>query len=140
MNNIYKHLESVIYNGIKKNPLPIKKGNSIRIGKIIIRESNVRGYILFDSELNKQIDIADSLRGAIAMTKLYLSQKDFKSIKQLDRKYSKYYNDSIFYKASIKRTHSKTKRVILRNQLEVAQITMETVSKSLEDIIFDNKR
>jgi len=140
MNNNYKHLESIIYNGIKRNPLPIKRGNSIRIGKIIIRESNTKGYILFDSELNKQIDIAESLRGALAISKLYLNNKDYKSIKPLDMKYIKHYNDAIFYKSSIKNTTDEFRKNVIEQRLEIAEETMNVVSKSLEDIIFDNKR
>lgn len=140
MNKVYNQLETIIYNGIKKTPLPIKKGNSIRIGKIAIRESKTLGYILFDCEQHAQIDVADSLRGALAITKLYLKNKDFKEIKSLDRRYSKYYNDSIFYRASLKKTTSDSRKMLLENKLEIAEDTMYMLSRSLEDIIFDNKR
>lgn len=140
MNKIYNQLETIIYNGIKKTPLPYKKGNSIRIGKVIIRESKTKGYILFDCEQNAQIDVADSLRGALAISKLYINNKTFKDIKQLDRRYSKYYNDSIFYRASIKKTTNEFRKSLLEDRLDIAEATMNTLSMSLEDIIFDNKR
>ena len=60
----FNQLQSIIENGIKNNPLPIKKGNSIRIGKIAIRQSRA-GYLIFDVEDKMKIDQMLSLRGAI---------------------------------------------------------------------------
>jgi hypothetical protein len=140
MNKVYKQLETIIYNGIKKTPLPFKKGNSIRIGKIVIRESKTQGYIIFDCENSMQVDIASSLRGAIAMSKLYLMNKDISKIKCLDRKYSKYYNDSIFYKASLKNANDQTRKIVIEDRLDIAEDEMYSISQSLESIIFDFKR
>lgn len=140
MSNVYKQLESIIYNGIKKTPLPYKKGNSIRIGKVVIRESKRQGYILFDVDQGVQIDIADTLRGALAIAKLYLSNKDYKNIKYLDQKYSKHYNDSIFYKATLSKTDNQSRKIVIEDRLEIAEAAMDVASQSLEDIIFDNKR
>jgi hypothetical protein len=140
MNNVYKQLEAIIYNGIKKTPLPFKKGNSIRIGKIVIRESKTQGYIIFDCENGLQIDVASSLRGAIAMSKLYLMNQDITKIKYLDRKYSKYYNDSIFYKASLKNASNESRKIVIEDRLDIAEDEMYSISQSLESIIFDNKR
>jgi hypothetical protein len=139
MSNIYKQLETIIEHGIRSNPLPYKNGNSIRIGKLVVRYSNKHGYIVYDCELNKPIETAHSLRGALAIAKLCNKEKNLNSIKQLDKKYSKYYNDSIFYRASLKNTGDDFKKNVIQDRLEIAEDQMMAVAQSLEDIIFDNK-
>jgi hypothetical protein len=139
MNNIYKQLETIIEYGIRSNPLPYKNGNSIRIGKVVIRHSNKHGYIVYDCELNKPIETAHSLRGALAIAKLCDKQKNLSSIKTLDKKYSKYYNDSIFYRSSLKNANDDFRKNVIQDRLEIAEDQMMAVVKSLEDIIFDNK-
>lgn len=138
--NVYKQLETIITYGVKDNPLPYKKGNSIRIGKLVIRESKTQGYIIFDCENNKQVDVVSSLRGALAMSILYMKDRDYKTVKVLDQKYFKHYNDAVFYKETIKKTSSESRKMLLEDRLDIAQCTIDSVSKSLEDIIFDNKR
>lgn len=140
MNDIYKQLENIIEHGIRSTPLPYKAGNSIRIGKIAVRHSNRHGYMIYDCELNKPLEIAHSLRGALAIAKTCDKPIKLKNIKNLDRKYSKHYNDSIFYRASLKTTTDDFKKSIIRDRLELAEDTMTAVAQSLEDIIFDNKR
>ena len=50
MNPTVKELEQLITDGLRRYPLPMIKGNSIRIGKVAIRFSKNKGYILFDCE------------------------------------------------------------------------------------------
>lgn len=140
MSNIYKTLDSIIEHGIRNNPLPYKKGNSIRIGKIAIRHSNSKGYAIFDCENNKSIGNTLTLRGALALAKSWKRTQDFLTIKNLDRKYYKNYNDCIFYKAALSSKADEFRKSILQDRLEIAQDEMQAVAKSLEDIIFDNKR
>jgi hypothetical protein len=66
--------------------------------------------------------------------------KDISKIKCLDRKYSKYYNDSIFYKASLKNANDQTRKIVIEDRLDIAEDEMYSISQSLESIIFDFKR
>lgn len=138
--NAYNQLQSIIENGIKNNPLPYRKGNSIRIGKIAIRESESHGYIIFDCELQQKVDIVGSLRGAIAVSKQYMQKQDYNYVKFLDKKYLKFLNDSIFYRATLAKTKDPMRKNVARDRLDIAEDEMLAVAKSLEDIIFDNKR
>lgn len=140
MNNVYKQLESIIEHGIRNNPLPFKKGNSIRVGKIAIRHSQSNGYVIIDCETNKSLTTALTLRGALALAKSYNKVTELKKIKFLDNKYYKNYNDCIFYKSSIANTSNQIRKAIIQDRLELAEDEMMAVAKSLEDIIFDNKR
>lgn len=135
----YSQLQSIIEKGIKDNPLPIKKGNSIRIGKMAIRHSRA-GYLLFDVEQQVQVDKMLSLRGAIAATKLYMANKDYHNVKFLDKKYSKYYNDCMFYQETCDKTTDRFKKSTAEIRLEIAEQEMDEVARSLESIIFNNKR
>lgn len=138
--NAYKQLQSIIDNGIKNNPLPYRKGNSIRIGKIVIRESKAQGYIIFDSDLSEKIAIAGSLRGAIAVAKKYLQNQDYQHAQFLDMRYVKYLNDSVFYKETLSKSKDPVRKLVAQDRLDIAEDEILAISKSLEDIIFDNKR
>jgi hypothetical protein len=139
MNNIYKQLETIIEHGIRNNPLPFKKGNSIRVGKIVVRQ-NSNNYVVFDIENNKSIGTALTLRGALALAKSCKKYNELSMIKTLDRKYFKNYNDCIFYKSTLVNTKDSFKKSVVKDRLEIAQDEMLAMAKSLEDIIFDNKR
>lgn len=140
MSNIVKQLESIIEYGIRSNPLPYKTGNSIRIGKIAIRHSQKHGYMIYDCECNRSVEVVSSLRGALAIAKSCADPLTIKTIKYLDRKYSKHYNDSVFYRASLNNTTDIFRKSVIQDRLELAEDTMTSIAKSLEDIIFDNKR
>lgn len=140
MNNIYKQLETIIEHGIKNNPLPFKKGNSIRVGKIAVRQNRNNNYVVVDIENNKSVGTVLTLRGALALAKSYKKYNELAIIKTLDRKYFKNYNDCIFYKATLAITKDDFKKSIVKDRLEIAEDEMLAMAKSLEDIIFDNKR
>lgn len=135
----FNQLQSIIENGIKNNPLPIKKGNSIRIGKIEIRQSRA-GYLIFDVEDKMKIDQMLSLRGAIAAGRLYMKNKDYSHVKHLDKQYNKHYMDTMFFKHTIKKSKDDFKKDIVETRLEIAEDAMYDVATNLERIIFDNKR
>lgn len=139
MSNIYKQLENIIEYGIRSNPLPYKTGNSIRIGKIAVRHSSRHGYMVYDCELNRPIEVAQSLRGALAIAKTCDRPATLKDIKTLDRRYSKHYNDSVFYRSSLKNATDAFRKSVIQDRLDLAEDAMTAVAKSLEDIIFDNK-
>lgn len=139
MSNIYKHLEDIIENGIRNTPLPFKKGNSIRIGNVVIRQNKNDDYVIVDVEQNKTVGTTLTLRGALALSKSYKKLRKITTIKTLDRKYFKNYNDCVFYKATIANTKDDFKKSIVKDRLEMAQDEMFATAKSLEDIIFDDK-
>ncbi len=135
----FKQLRTIIEKGIKDNPLPIKKGNSIRIGKVVIRQSR-SGYLIFDVKDKTQIDMMESLRGAIAASKLYMVDKDYRHVKILDKQYNKHYMDTVFFKNTLKNTVDEQKKDITETRLEIAEIAAQDAASNLERIIFDLKR
>ena len=134
----FSQLQSIIEKGIKNNPLPIKKGNSIRIGKTAIRASRC-GYLVFDVEEKVQVEQLLSLRGALAYTRLYNKDKDIKHVKSLDKQYNKFYNDAQFYQKTVDTTKEISRKLVAETRLEIAYDDLQQITKSLERIIFDNK-
>ena len=71
MNNkqLIHDLEEIIHNGPEAVPLPVQKGNSIRIKQYIIRESKHSGYLVYCCKENKQIARTFCKASAIAIAK-----------------------------------------------------------------------
>ena len=136
MKQIADQLQDIIENGIRNNPMPYRKGNSIRIGAIVVRESKAHGYIIFDAEKNKQIATAYSLAASLAMAKLYMANKPIKNIQILDRKLTKHSNDCLFYKHILNTTSDQSRKNILYDRYYVAKDEIESAKHSLENIIF----
>lgn len=137
MNNLAKTLEEIILAGLNNTPLPYKKGNSIRIGPIVIRKSKTQGYIIFDCENQKSIATTFSRVAALAIAKHYKNLNKHTTIKSIDNRIQKYYNDSLFYKHTIDKTKDAIKKEITEDRLELANAQIQTAQSLLEDIIFD---
>ena len=120
MNNLAYELEKLITNGSRKYPMPYKKGNSIRLGKVVIRAKQ-DGYILFDCEQSEQICMTDSKYGALAAAK----------------KYQKHKNDTAFYKHVMKNASTSLKKEIAGIRLDVSEAYQNNAVYDLETIIFD---
>lgn len=138
MKNILDQLQNIIENGIRNNPVPYRKGNSIRIGAIVIRESKTQGYVLFDAVNNTQISTAYSLAGALAIAKSYMSSQPIEKIQMLDRRLEKHSNDCVFFKHTIKNCSDKIKKTIVIDRYDLAKAEIESINYDLENIIFNS--
>ena len=134
--NLSKKLANLIDKGTKRNPLPMRKGNSIRIGKVAIRYSPNKGYILFDCEDHKQFYIAGSKLGALAVAKEYSIGNDIISVKEKDKEYSKHDNDCVFYEYTMKNSNNSMKRDLAQVRFEVSKSHRDNAAQKLEAIIF----
>jgi hypothetical protein len=137
MNNLAKTLEEIILAGLNNTPLPYKKGNSIRIGPIVIRQSKKQGYIIFDCENQKSIATTFSRVAALAIAKHYKNIHKHSTIKSIDSKIEKFYNDSLFYRNTISKTNDIIKKEITEDRLDLARAEIQSAQNLLEDIIFD---
>jgi hypothetical protein len=135
--NLSNKLANLIDNGTKRNPLPMVRGNSIRIGKVAVRYSKNKGYILFDCESSKQFYVAGSKIGALAVAKVYSVDNDITVVKDYDKEYSKHDNDCVFYEYTIKNSNNSMKRDLAQVRFEVSKSCRDIASQKLEAIIFD---
>ena len=135
--NLSKKLEQLIEAGTKRNPLPMVKGNSIRIGKVAIRYSQNKGYILFDCESHNQICIAESKPGALAIAKKYNLDQDIAYTRMYDKEYIKHDNDCAFYEYTYNNTSDVFKKDLAQIRLEISKARKHDFYQKLEAIIFN---
>lgn len=135
---LVKEVEEVISQGLAQFPLPYRKGNSIRLKNIIIREHK-NGFRLFDCHTNKHIITLFSKTAALAYAKQYVTnRKDcLHELRRLDDKLNKYYMDALFAKRTI--THSKDPVRIdsAEVQYDIATDKVYSIIEALECYIFD---
>jgi len=134
MIDISKQLQTLVEHGTEKYPLPYKKGNTIFIGKCTIRK-NRYGFILFKD--GEQVEMFNTLHGALATVKRLLKRKSYQDILYLDKMYSKHDGDMVFYQYNLERTHSEIKKDNLEIRLEDSRILKQSYRDRLENIIFN---
>jgi hypothetical protein len=138
MKTLADDLHAIIKNGTQKYPLPQKIGNSIRLGKVIIRFSKKQNsYILYDCV--DQVFIAEAVTkyGALATAKFYVANKPIDKVLQLDKQYIKHKNDCMAYRHTIKTSKDLFRAEIANTRLSVSQVKMDAALNDLEDIIFE---
>jgi hypothetical protein len=136
MNKLATELQNLIESGSKKYPLPYKKGNSIRLGHVIIRAKK-DGFILFDCKERLQICMTASKHGALAAAKTYLANQDINKVLRLDHSYSKHDNDCAFYSHTIKKAKNDFKKEIAQTRLDISEAERSGLVNDLEAIIFN---
>tara|TARA_B110000240_G_scaffold192176_1_gene235920 strand:- start:467 stop:886 length:420 start_codon:yes stop_codon:yes gene_type:complete len=129
-------LEAIINNGFDGIHFPYVKGNSVRIGKMIIRKSR-HGYLVYDTEKNKQIDQTFSKASAIALAKSLAHNKDHSiRIMDIDKVIEKNYMDSVYFKNSYNKTKDIFKKDVLETRLDIAQANTEHARALLDNYIY----
>ena len=136
MNNLAIELQKLIDSGSKKYPMPYKKGNSIRLGNVVIRAKK-DGYILFDCQEKIQICMTVSKHGALAAAKTYLAKKDIHKVLRLDHNYSKHDNDCAFHKNTLQKAKTQFKKDIAQTRLDISEAERGLLVNDLEAIIFN---
>lgn len=106
---LLKDLQDLIEVNLDPSMFPYQKGNSIRIGKMVVRESK-KGFMIFDCKDQKQIAILFSKTAALALAKSLSSGKDnTKKVMELDNTIQKNYMDALFLTA-----HTKQQLILLK--------------------------
>jgi|TARA_B110000858_G_scaffold180395_1_gene217942 hypothetical protein len=135
-NKLLTELEKLIEVNLDPSMFPYQKGNSIRIGKMIVRNSK-KGFMIFDCQENKQIAITFSKTAAIALAKGLSKGNNITSkIINLDKVIQKHYNDAMFYSNTLRNTTDNVKRDISKTRLEIAKLHTEDARDALDFIIF----
>ncbi len=132
-------LENLINNTIDKSFLPYVKGKSIRIGHVIVRETRVGFFLVFDTKENTEIAKMFCKTGAVALAKSIVSKQndaEIKIIKSLDDIISKNFNDAIFYKHTIKVTKDTIKKQVAQMRYSVARDATQHAKDKLDTFIY----
>lgn len=138
MKTIAEELEHIIKTGTKKYPIPQKIGNSIRLGKVVIRYSKKHNhYKIFDCVDQEYVAETQTKYGALATAKQYVANRDIDRVLYLDRQYTKHYNDCASYKNILKHTDDPVKYDIIQTRLDISECKLDSVVYDLEHILFD---
>ena len=132
---ILKDLQDIIEANLDATMFPYQKGNSIRIGKFVIRDSKV-GYLIYDIEDNKQIAKTFCKTAAVALAKNLHKGRDTKRVLDLDKVIEKHYNDCVFYRHTIKITKDELKKEITENRYEISKAMTSDAKRRLDSFIF----
>tara|TARA_B100002019_G_scaffold274864_1_gene272218 strand:+ start:922 stop:1326 length:405 start_codon:yes stop_codon:yes gene_type:complete len=128
---VLKDLQEIIEANIDPTLFPYRKGNSIRIGSIVVRESK-SGHLVYCAKANKQIARTFSKTAAVAIAK----GGDVNNILDLDREIMKHFNDCLFYKNTMKNSKSDVSRFVAENRYEISSDKTRQLKKKLDGYIF----
>jgi len=134
---ILKDLNEIIESNIDPTMFPYQKGNSIRIGKTVIRK-NKNGYVIYDiTKEGSFLYETFCKRAAIALAKAYNKNRDIeKFVLPLDKEIEKQYIDSIFYKHTISTTKDEFKKEAIEIRYQIAKDRTYAAIKRLDCFIF----
>jgi len=134
-----KRLEHLINSKIKEYPLPVVKGNSIRIKNYVVRFSKKAGWLVYDCENSVQVGRFFAKSAALAYAKVLSSSDNnnwsLQNIKKLDDQLSKHYQDCVFYNHSMKNTKDMTRYDVLATRFDISYDIAYDVKSQLDDII-----
>ena len=128
---VLKDLQEIIEANIDPTLFPYQKGNSLRIGSIVIREST-KGHLVYCAKANKQIARTFCKTAAVAIAR----GGDVRDILQLDNEIMKHFNDCIFYKHTIKNSKNETARFVAESRYEISSDKTQQLKDKLDYYIF----
>ena len=132
---IQKQLQELV-DKVDITAFPYEKGNSIRIGHIVIRKCK-RGYLIYDCKENKRVAETYSKTAAVAYARCIIKDKDyFKKIIELDHSIAKHHTDSLFYKNTIEKTDSDVKRETAEFRLDISLAKTQEAKANLMRFVF----
>lgn len=138
-------LEEIVKQGLIKRPLPVKVGNDLKVGNLVISRSADDSYAVMDFASKSVLESFFSIRAAIAY--VHLLQDNHKvtnykkwHISNLDKTIEKNFHDRLFLKSTIdslcRSKDSDGRLISLENRYEVAEDNLNTAISNLEHIIY----
>lgn len=134
-----RELEHLINNALDTSELPYVKGKSIRIKHIIVRETKVGFFLVFDTKENKEIAKMFCKTSAVALAKSVAKEQDARTIREikvLDDVIEKNYNDALFHKHILTSSKDKTRRFVAQARYEIAAFKTRTAKEKLDRYIY----
>jgi hypothetical protein len=133
---LLNELQHLIEDKLDPSLFPYQKGNSIRIGKIVVRDSK-KGFLIYDCQENKQVAITFSKTAALALAKsLSKGTNNISTVMDLDKTIQKNYMDALFFTNTIKTSKDEFKKDVVLTRLEIAKARTAIAKSALDSIIF----
>ena len=119
---LVKELEALLNTSIDPTAFPYAKGNSIRIGRYVVRSNKKGFHKVFSLEENRLVKETFCKTSAVALAKSLEKGLNCEAkISSLDREIEKQYNDCLFYKNTIKISKDDFKKEIARTRYDIAR-------------------
>lgn len=135
-NKLLNELKNLIEVNLDPSMFPYQKGNSIRIGKMVIRDSK-KGFLIYDCQENKQVAITFCKTAAVALAKSLAKGNNLTSkVIELDNTIQKNYNDAMFFSHSLRVSKDEIRKEVIQTRLEIARTRTEQARSALDYIIF----
>ena len=129
-------LIELIDKGLEDLPVPYIKGNSIRIGPMVVRTSK-HGNLVYDTSTNKKVAHTFSKTAAIAIAKNYKKSRNIvERCMPIDDTIAKHFNDAVFFKHGM-RNATPERCDILETRLDISLDKAYDARARLERFIFD---
>ncbi len=133
---LLKELQHLIEDKLDPSLFPYQKGNSIRIGKMVVRDSK-KGFLIYNCQENKQVAITFSKTAALALAKsLSKGTNNISIVMDLDKTIQKNYMDALFFTNTTKTTKDEFKKDVILTRLEIAKARTANAKSALDSIIF----
>ena len=131
-------LKALIEQGLENIPCPYVKGNSVRIGNMVVRTSK-NGNFVFDMKCKKQVAHTFSKTAAIAIAKNCAHGKKYiiEDVLRIDHEIEKNYNDAVFFQHSYKKSDDELRKEVLECRLDIATTKIDKGRSRLEDYIYN---
>ncbi|MGY8864746.1 MAG: hypothetical protein ACKVJK_03850 [Methylophagaceae bacterium] len=137
--NLASQLENLINNKLKEYPLPVVKGNSIRIRNYVVRFSKKAGaWLVYDVAENIQAGKFFAKTSAIAFAKVHANDETgslVRTVEKLDDILSKHYQDCVFYNHGMKRTTDGSKYDVLETRFDISYSLAQDAKDQLDELI-----
>lgn len=133
---VFKELNKLIEENLDPAMFPYCKGNSIRIGGIVIRE-NKKGFHIHNIKDKTHIATTFSKTAAVAIAKNLVQGHNITSkAMDLDRTIEKNFSDAMFFSHTLRTTKDEFKKEITETRLDIAKSRTEDAKRHLDYMIF----
>ena len=134
--NLVEELKKLIEENLDPSMFPYAKGNSIRIGSLVIRE-NKKGFHIHDLKTKDHIATTFSKTAAVAIAKnLAKGHNIIANAIDLDKVIEKNFSDALFYSHTLRTTKDEIKKEVTETRLDIAKIRTEDAKRHLDRMIF----
>lgn len=134
---LISELKALIEQGLEDVPFPYVRGNSVRIGNMVVRTSK-NGNFVFDMKCKKQVAHTFSKTAAVAIAKKHAEgQNVVNEVLRIDYEIEKNYNDAVFFQHSYKQADDELRKEVLECRLDIATSKIDQGRSRLEDYIYN---
>ena len=134
---LISELKDLIDKGLKDMPFPYVRGNSIRIGCMVIRSSK-HGFLVYDTQKNKQVAHTFSKSAAVAIGRTCSKGLNFVTdVLTIDAEIEKNFNDAVFYRHGSRKTKDPLRQDVLEVRLDIATSKSEQARSRLDKYIYN---